>query len=195
MDRVDTSTAVASQPAQESPGTPGYFTKGNPSGGTPATVPGQDWFNSMQEEIIGAIEASGQTPDKAEQNQLTLGLPCDIAFMAGYGSDGAGEDVTVQVHGAVVLARAVRIFGEQMLAVTGPVDADLIVDVKKNGTSIYATLPEIADGATAGTAGDFTASAAYIDANAGDRIEFEVTQVGSTTAGQKLLFTLKAGAR
>jgi len=70
MNRVDTSTAVFNIPAQETPGTPGYFSKGNPGSGLPATVPGQDWFNAVQEELLAVIEAAGITPNKANTAQV-----------------------------------------------------------------------------------------------------------------------------
>ncbi len=70
MNRVDTSTAVLSLPAQEEQGDPGYFTKGNPGTGLAATVPGQDWFNAVQEELMAIIEAAGLTPDKTDTTQV-----------------------------------------------------------------------------------------------------------------------------
>jgi hypothetical protein len=44
MQRVKTATAVTSKPAYSETGAPGYFTNGDAVAGTPATVPGQDWF-------------------------------------------------------------------------------------------------------------------------------------------------------
>ncbi|MEN6332248.1 MAG: hypothetical protein ABFD57_09695 [Smithella sp.] len=70
MQRVDTSTAVAQLPGQNDAGIPGYFTQGNSASGLPATVPGQDWFNGIQEELITIILAAGITPDKAITNQI-----------------------------------------------------------------------------------------------------------------------------
>jgi len=74
MHRVDTSTAVAGLPAPDAAGAPGYFTKGNPAADppVPATVPGQDWFNMIQEEIAAVIEGMGLTLDatKADFTQL-----------------------------------------------------------------------------------------------------------------------------
>jgi hypothetical protein len=74
MQRVDTATAAAVVPATDPAGTPGYFTKGNPGTGTPATVPGQDWFNSVQEELVGVILAAGLTLDKTNRAQLLAAL-------------------------------------------------------------------------------------------------------------------------
>jgi hypothetical protein len=77
MQRVDTATAIASPPTQDPVGTPGYFTKGNPTSGTPATVPGQDWFNAVQEEILAVIVAAGLTPSKSNMAQLLAAIKSD----------------------------------------------------------------------------------------------------------------------
>jgi len=74
MQRVDTPSAISSLPAQEPAGTPGYFTKGDPAQSVPATVPGQDWFNAVQEELMAVIEEPGITPDKATTNQVLTAL-------------------------------------------------------------------------------------------------------------------------
>ena len=74
MHRVDTATAVATPPTQNPAGTQGYFSQGSPTGSPPATVPGQDWFNSVQEELVGVILAAGLTPSKANNAQLIAAL-------------------------------------------------------------------------------------------------------------------------
>ena len=83
MHRVDTSTAVAVMPAPAAQGSPGFFSAGNPSTGTPATIPGEAWFNSIQEEICNAIEDAGITLDKSDNTQLRtllrqIGMPAGI---------------------------------------------------------------------------------------------------------------------
>jgi hypothetical protein len=70
MNRVDTATAVGSLPAQDAAVTPGYFSKGNPATSTPATIPGADWFNAIQEELVGIVEAAGITLDRTKHNQV-----------------------------------------------------------------------------------------------------------------------------
>ncbi len=117
----------------------------------------------------------------------------DIPFMAGWGGDGAGEDVAVQTYGAVVLTRNVTFLGEALRAETAPTDAAIVADVQVNGASLYATPPQIADGATVGTAGVLDAT--KVNASAGDLITFKLTQVGSRAPGQKLTFTLKGKVR
>lgn len=46
------------------------FTPGNPSTGVLATIPGAEWFDSVQEEIANTIEAAGFSLDTAKSNQL-----------------------------------------------------------------------------------------------------------------------------
>lgn len=73
----------------------------------------------------------------------------------------------------------------KLYARTAPVGAALIVDVNKDGTTIFTTQgnrPSIADGANTGDSGtpDVTALAE------GDRLDVDIDQVGSTTAGSDL---------
>lgn len=209
MHRVDTATAVASLPSPQSAGTPGFFTKGDPSTPTPATVPGPDWFNMIQEELYYLVSTAGVTPDatKADFTQVheaiaamiaaAIGRPMDIPFYAGFDNDGTGKDLAVQAYGRVTLARNVRITGEVATLVTAPTDADLILDIELNGSTIYSTKPEFAAASTTLTAGviDGADAEVEIDADAGDILEFKVTQIGSTIAGQRLAFTLAAKTR
>jgi hypothetical protein len=74
MHRVDTATAVAAPPALDAAVSPGYFSKGNPATGVPATIPGQDWFNSVQEELVSIIAAAGITLDRTANNQVLAAL-------------------------------------------------------------------------------------------------------------------------
>jgi hypothetical protein len=75
MQRVTRSTAVTTLPAvPSSPGAPGYFGGGNPGSGAPATVPGYEWFNGVQEELINLILAGNQVPSAANNTQLVAAL-------------------------------------------------------------------------------------------------------------------------
>jgi hypothetical protein len=51
-------------------GTVGYFTEGDPVGGTPATVVSADWLNATQEEVLNVLARAGINPDKTSQTQL-----------------------------------------------------------------------------------------------------------------------------
>lgn len=79
MQRVKRSTAVAVLPVAPSGGTPGYFAAPDPAGGVPATVPGYEWYNGIQEEICAVIAAAGLTPSAAVLTQLLQALPGALA--------------------------------------------------------------------------------------------------------------------
>lgn len=87
MFRIDHPTAVAAKPTPEAAGTPGFFTKGDPVGGIPATVVTDDWANSIQEELISILAAAEIEPDKAQTDQVlnalrAMGLDRKIATAA-----------------------------------------------------------------------------------------------------------------
>lgn len=48
----------------------GKFQAGNPTTGQPATAPGPDWMNAVQEEICGVIEWAGITLSDGDNGQL-----------------------------------------------------------------------------------------------------------------------------
>lgn len=80
MQRVTRSTAVAVLPAPPSgAGAPGFFTGGNPGTGTPATVPGYEWFNMVQEELMSVVLAAGLTPSAASFDQLLTAIQSLVA--------------------------------------------------------------------------------------------------------------------
>lgn len=116
--------------------------------------------------------------------------PYDVAFNAGFGSDFTGADLVVQTYGEMVMTRSGSFTGEAGYIDTVATGAAVIVDVLKNGTTIYTTKPQFDDGANALTAGTLKTDGTE-DYVADDRITFKVTQIGSTVAGQKLRFTAK----
>jgi hypothetical protein len=70
---------------------------------------------------------------------------------------------------------------------TAPTGAAVIIDIKKNGTSIFSTKPQIADGALTGGSGAVFSSTTV---TSGDVLTFDVNQVGSTVPGQDLTIGL-----
>lgn len=112
--------------------------------------------------------------------------PYDIAFIAGFDALMAAEDVAVQTYGELIVPRALALTGEYLYADIAPTGAALMVDVLKNGVSIYATKPQVAAAANAGTVGTLSTLALV----AGDRLTFSCTQIGSTIAGGGVRFTL-----
>lgn len=70
MQRVKTPTATAANPGYTATGTPGYFKSGDPLQGIPATVPGAEWFNMVQEELVKAVLAGGLSLSPTNDGQL-----------------------------------------------------------------------------------------------------------------------------
>lgn len=70
MQRVNRSTAVAVLPSPPAGGAPGYFAAPDPTGGVPATVPGFEWYNLIQEELMAVIEGQGLVPSSTDHTQM-----------------------------------------------------------------------------------------------------------------------------
>ena len=150
-------------------------------------------------EITDVKLASGITSSK-----LTGDLPAisgavlkevvyDVAFVAGFDPEMVPEDVVAnRVYGEMIMARTGQFDGEIGYIDVVNTGAALILDVLKNGTSIYSTKPQFVAGVankqmTAGTRST-DVFAAY------DRITFKVTQKGSSVAGKGVRFMLKCRA-
>ncbi|WP_312773016.1 hypothetical protein [Atlantibacter hermannii] len=71
MHRIDTSTALKDKFGVGKNG----FTRGNPQTGTPATDLDDDFFDMLQEELVGVVEAAGLALDKTKHDQLRMALP------------------------------------------------------------------------------------------------------------------------
>ncbi|CNI83784.1 tail fiber repeat 2-containing protein [Yersinia intermedia] len=79
MHRIDTPTAQVDKFGAGKNG----FTRGNPQTGVPATALDDDYFDAVQEELAGIVEAAGIVLDKTNRAQLltaiqhliTLGIP------------------------------------------------------------------------------------------------------------------------
>jgi hypothetical protein len=113
----------------------------------------------------------------------------DTPFNAGYTSAMASTDLAVQTYGELVVGRAFTVTGERGYIGTVATGAEVIVDIEKNGTTIYTTKPEFDISANALTAGVLKTDGTE-DFAAGDRMTFKVTQIGSTIKGGALRFTV-----
>lgn len=102
MQRVSRASAVASLPAPPAGGTPGFFTGGNPGAGQPATVPGYEWFNAVQEELLAVILRGGLTASNADLAQVRKSL--DRLFGGGLASVSANTTLTVDDAGLVLVS-------------------------------------------------------------------------------------------
>ena len=99
MQRVSRSTAVPTMPAPPVGGTPGYFTGGNPGLGQAASVPGYEWFNAVQEELIGLILRGGITPSAGDVAQVRKSL--DRLFGGSIASYATNATLSVNEAGLV----------------------------------------------------------------------------------------------
>ncbi len=92
---------------------------------------------------------------------------------------------------ALIAMKALTITKVYAYSKTGPVGADLIIDINKNGTSIWnstqANRVKIIDGATSGNQTSFDTTALA----EGDVLTPDIDQVGSTTAGADLTIQVK----
>ncbi|TGB71884.1 gp53-like domain-containing protein [Escherichia sp. E4702] len=70
MHRIDTKTAQKDKFGAGKNG----FTRGNPQTGTPATDLDDDYFDMLQEELCGVVEASGASLEKGRYDQLLTAL-------------------------------------------------------------------------------------------------------------------------
>ena len=74
MFQIDNSTASTQLPTISNPGTPGFFTDGNPATGQAPTIVPAEWLNTVMMELCNAVSASGQTLTKGKLNQLALAI-------------------------------------------------------------------------------------------------------------------------
>ncbi len=134
MQRVKTATAIAEKPAYSAGGTPGYFRSGDAVAATPPTVPGQDWFNMIQEEIVNVILAAGFTLNPAADTQLRDAIEALIVEFAP--SPGAA---TTSAQGIVELAtNAETIAGTDTVRAVTP--AGVKAAIAANGVSLETIL-------------------------------------------------------
>jgi hypothetical protein len=70
MHRIDVPSAIPALPTPKQPGTPGYYTDGDPTTGLQATIVSDDWCNAVQEEIAYVVEQSGLVLSKTDRTQL-----------------------------------------------------------------------------------------------------------------------------
>lgn len=138
--------------------------------------------------LAGTETLTNKTID-ANSNTIT-DLPYDVAFVAGYDSTFTKEDLVVQTYAKVVMTRTGEIVGDVGALETAATGAALVLDIEKNGTTIFSTKPQFAASSTSYTSGTLKTDGTE-DFVSGDVLTFKITQIGSTTAGQGVTFTLK----
>ena len=100
MHRIDTPTAQKDKFGAGKNG----FTRGNPQTGTPATDLDDDYFDMLQEELAGVVEAAGVNLDKSKHNQLLKALKALHLSRANPFSD-------IKADGAAAVAEAISNLG------------------------------------------------------------------------------------
>lgn len=111
MHRIDHPTAAAVMPTPAAPGTPGFFTNGSPSTGVPATIPGADWANAIQEEIAAVVEAAAIPLDKDNNSQLLAAI---VALITGGGTALSAEDIPIADAGGYFAGANVELALQQL---------------------------------------------------------------------------------
>jgi hypothetical protein len=150
MQRVNRSSAVVTLPAAPAGGTPGYFTGGNPGAGQPATVPGYEWFNGVQEELLAVILRGGITASNADLAQVRKSL--DRLFGGGVATYSANATLTADDAGLVLVnagSGAVTLTLPAAAAVNGRPLRLLLVrsDATTNTVTIQRAGSDLIDGA------------------------------------------------
>ncbi|MGV3739638.1 hypothetical protein ACV8R5_24805, partial [Citrobacter freundii] len=102
MHRIDTPTAQKDKFGAGKNG----FTRGNPQTGTPATDLDDDYFDMLQEELAGVVEASGVNLEKSKHNQLLTALKALLLSRAHPFAD-------IKADGAAAIAEALSNLGLQ----------------------------------------------------------------------------------
>lgn len=95
--------------------------------------------------------------------------------------------VATNVSGTFEIQQSLTILEVDLRVKTAPTGAALIVDINKNGTTIFSTRPQIA---AAATSGGGSAVLSVTTLTAGDLITIDVDQIGSTVAGADLTVAL-----
>ncbi|EKN6172296.1 TPA: tail fiber protein [Yersinia enterocolitica] len=115
MHRIDTPTAQVDKFGAGKNG----FTRGNPQTGVPATALDDDYFDAVQEELAGVVEAAGFVLNKANRAQL-------LAAIQKLVSEGIPDlkDATLNQKGIVQLSNATD-SNSQILAATPKAVSDL----------------------------------------------------------------------
>ena len=147
--------------------------------------------NITDAKIVGMASSKLTGALPALDGSSLTGLHYDMAFNAGYDADLVIEDLELATYGVIIMGRNGVFDGEVGHIETVALGAEVVVDIEKNGTTIYATKPQFATNSSSMTAGVLQSGQESF--SSGDRIVFKVTQVGSTVGniGAGLNFLLK----
>ena len=137
-------------------------------------------------------EATGQVSRDGTKSAL-LYLPYDISFIAGFDGSYVAEEVAVKTYGQMVMCRTGTFVGIDGW-LDSPPNGQTIIDIEKNGTSIFSTKPMFAQtnylSLTIGNGVNEYAFAttAFVP---GNRITFKVTTLNTAQPGRGMRVILK----
>jgi len=122
--------------------------------------------------------------DAGTDYELSEGRPTFLFTITGSLATGASKTPILPVNRVLTIVRAYAVVK------TAPTGASLIVDINKNGTTIWATQGNrltVAAGATSGSQTAFDTTALATD----DALTLDIDQIGSTIPGSSLTVTLR----
>lgn len=174
------------------------FTVGSPTAGVPATTPGAEWFNSIQEELARFCESAGITLDPAKYDQMQEAFSKkmvardSVVRVSDYvlGSDHAPGFLAAIRKGAET-NRRVDISGNwtfQTKCDASGYDVDMIGVAAIDAAAVPGTDPALIIGGKLGASAPLTANAAIgaagvvcaLQPQPGDIIKLESTEAWST---------------
>ena len=135
-------------------------------------------------------ERTGNVPPTTDGTQAAnLLLPYDIGFIAGFNGYHVAEAVAVKTYGQMVMCRTGTFVG-----ITGWLDSpplgNTIIDIEKNGTSIFSTKPQFSQTNYLSTNYVFSTTSF----SPTQRITFKVTtlgNVGQPGSGMRVILKCK----
>ena len=139
---------------------------------------------------------SGEPTSVDGTKTADLDLPYDIGFMGGYDENFTAEKVSVRTYGQMCMGRSGIFIGTVGWLHTPP-NGYTVIDIEKNGTSIFSTKPMFAQtnylslNIGSGVNEYAFATTAFVP---GNRITFKVTAVGSVNmpgSGMRVILKCK----
>jgi hypothetical protein len=147
----------------------------------------QSWYYQAENYVIAELNTTAKTLVGAINEIYSL----QRTEVGEYVLSGIDEAISTgrKVSETVRLKHQITADGIYLEATTTPTDYDIIIDIKKNGASIFSTKPKITAGSLsiAGTHVLVTSPTIF---NVGDIRTVTVDQIGSTETGKNLVLSL-----
>lgn len=133
------------------------------------------------------VEREEILPIETSENSLDVHIKDDLVHVISPCQFGVSGNISVATNVALswIAPQPLNIIEVYGYIRTAPVGAAALIDINKNGTSIFATRLTIADGANTGSQKALRITG-QPHLNTNDRLDIDVDQVGSGTAGANL---------